>query len=106
MYNYGAVALLDCTVSGNVAHRRGGGLTDTQGTTTLTNCTVSGNSAATNGGGINNNYSSVTTLNDCTVSGNFTSGSGGGLSLIKGTISLGNTIVAGNTAAYSDPDVF
>ncbi len=106
MYNRGAVTLVDCTVSGNVAHRRGGGLSDTQGTTTLTNCTISGNSATTNGGGINSNFSSVTTLTDCTVSGNFTSGSGGGLSIITGTISLGNTIVTGNTAAYSDPDVF
>ena len=43
--NYGTATLANCTVSGNSAVRRGGGLYQLDGTATLTNCTVSGNSA-------------------------------------------------------------
>ena len=50
------------------------------GTTTLTNCTVSGNSAGDTGGGLYNHDSPYSTL------------------------TIGNTIVAGNTATTSGPD--
>ncbi len=48
------------------------------------------------------------TLTNCTSSGNSaTSGSGGGIGQSwYGTVTLGNTIVAGNTATASGPDVF
>ena len=107
MYNHAGVATLtDCAISGNSSAHRGGGLADTGGTITLTNCTVSGNTASLAGGGITNNKTATTTLTNCTVSGNSSSGYGGGLAIIAGTMTIGNTIVTGNTASSSDPDVY
>jgi hypothetical protein len=93
--------LTNCTVSDNSAPTEGGGIANVGGTTTLTNCTVYGNSTGDNGGGIAND-SATTTLTNCTVSGNSAS-QGGGL-WSDATATLGNTIVALNTAA-SGPDV-
>jgi hypothetical protein len=102
---YGTATLTDCTVSGNSAGA-GGGL-DNGGTATLTNCTVSGNSAVGDGGGLfNAGFTSVLTLTNCTVSGNSASSSGGGLLRLFGTVSTGNSIVAGNTATRSGPDAW
>ena len=120
------VTLTNCTISGNSAigtisdnsdnsgkgqggrRRRargyGGGLYNDQGTTTLTNVTISGNTA-TYGGGIDNG--GTATLTNCTISGNSADQSGGGIYSQYygyGTVNIGNTIVAGNTAA-TGPDI-
>ena len=95
----------------------GGGVLDFGATLTLTNCTFSGNSASGNGGGLGNGNSglwssrgleqpprvprrvndeqSTTSLTNCTVSGNTAYDIGGGVANY-GTLSLTNTIVAGN----------
>ena len=97
--------LLDSSVSGNTATRNGGGLdTENDSTTALTNCTVSGNSAGGNGGGMYTTSGGTAKPTDVTVSGNSAGGSGGGLYNGDGTVTLGNTIVAANTAATSGPD--
>ncbi len=99
----GTITLINSTISGNSA-TTGGGLDSYYSTTTLTNCTVSGNSAGHTGGGLYN-YGGSTTLTNCTVSGNSAGFTGGGLdNAYYGTVTFGNTIVAGNTAAKS-PDV-
>jgi hypothetical protein len=114
-YIDGSAALLDCTLSGNTATNSGGGVFNdggayhfgeaNNGVTTLTNCTVSGNSAS-NGGGVYNtsgvNTGTITVL-DSTVSGNSAS-VGGGLENVSATVTIGNTIVAQNTATASAPD--
>ncbi len=105
LYNVGGtLSLTDCTVSGNTAAFRGGGLYNfAGGTLTLTNCTVSGNTASTNsGGGLRN--ASTATLTNCTVSANSAPDSVGGGLRNSGTMMLNNTIVAGNSAAGS-PDL-
>ena len=96
--------LTDCTISGNSTGGGGGGLGTSSGTLTLTNCTVSGNYAFGNGGGGVADFGMVS-LTNCTVSGNYAYGSGGGLDNY-GTATLGNTIVAGNTANSTGPDVY
>ncbi len=100
----GTLTLTNTTISGNSA-LRGGGLEQKGDTATLTNCTVSGNDAeAQSGGGLYNLAGSLT-LTNCTISGNSAaSGDGGGL-ISGGTVTLGNTIVATNTAGLADPDV-
>jgi len=100
----GTLALTDCTVSGNTAVFRGGGLYNyAGGALTLTNCTVSGNTASTNsGGGLRN--ASTATLTNCTVSANSAPESVGGGLRNAGTMTLTNTVVAGNSAV-SSPDV-
>ena len=103
VYNYGTATLTDCTISGNSAHDGGGGLWN-YGTATLTDCTISGNSANL-GGGVNT-YG-LLTLTACTVSGN-SAAIGGGV-ILSGRYSrttIGDTIVAGNAAAISSPDLF
>ena len=71
---------------------------------TLTNVTISGNSADGGGGG-GIDADSTMTLTNCTISHNSAeNGRGGGIDRNFGTTTLGNTIVAGNTA-NSDPDV-
>ncbi len=105
IYSNGTLALTNCTVSGNSAAVGGGGVYVNDGTATLTNCTISGNTAGASGGGVAvwNAYS--VTLTNCTVSGNSADGSGGGLKNFFSSVTLINTIVAGNTnsvAAASD----
>ncbi len=101
-YQYGTTALTNCTVSGNSASQSGGGVDTKYSTSTLTNCTVSGNSAGSGGGLYTDDYGSSALIN-CTVSGN-SAGSGGGLDNSQGTVKIGNTIVAENTATTAGPD--
>ncbi len=103
----GTATLTDCTISGNTATGNGGGMGNT-GAATLTNCTISGNSAGSghNGGGIydTGEPSSTLTLTNCTVSDNSAAGGSGGGLYTDDTVTLNNTIDAGNTAG-TDPDV-
>ena len=103
----GTTTLTDSTVSGNLATCGAGVSTYVVGSTTLTNCTVSGNSASANGGGLDTTTGGTTTLTNVTVSGNSAGILGGGLNNHGGTVILGNTIVAANTAASGGgPDAF
>ncbi|HEX8999155.1 MAG TPA: choice-of-anchor Q domain-containing protein, partial [Blastocatellia bacterium] len=91
------------TFSGNTSATAGGALAISDaGAVNLTNCTFTGNTAL-NGGGVYNSLGNLTLLN-CTLSGNTGTGSAGGLGRAGGTVSLKNTLVAGNTAP-SNPDV-
>jgi CSLREA domain-containing protein len=91
------------TISGNtaVAGSDGAGIRNEGGTVTLVNVTVSGNLAQGNGGGISNNASGNTSLNGCTIANNTAdsdgsgTGDGGGI-FNAGTLTLSNTIIAGN----------
>jgi len=120
--NTGTLTLTDCSLSGNSAHFSGGGIYNDFGAMlTLTGCTLNDNRATTSGGGIVN--FGTLTLTNCTVSGNSTSTFGGGIftqtaltvinstivlnqasgggggiyNTVTGTVTLNNTIVAGNT---------
>ncbi len=93
--NGGTTTLTDVTVSDNQAALEGGGVFSSSGTTTLTNCTVSGNSALFGGGLLS---FGTDTLTNCTVSGNSALYDGGGLANFGGTLTLTNTIVAGQTS--------
>ena len=116
----GTVTLTNCTVSGNYRLRRRR-LCNIDGTLTLTNCTVSGNSPPATAAACIVTAARLT-LTNCTVSGNYAGYAGGGLygswhghadQLHRqrqhrhfggggltvhgyGTITLTNTIVAGN----------
>ena len=98
----------NCTLSGNTAADYGGGI-EHQGSVgmTLVNCTVSGNTSGTQGGGIHVPTPGLNALLiNCTVTANSATGSCGGVYLHgSGTMTLGNTIIAGNTSAGTIPDI-
>jgi uncharacterized repeat protein (TIGR01451 family) len=98
--NSGALTLHSSTVSNNTANN-GGGIFHYGGTMALNNSTVSGNTATQgSGGGILNGWAGSLadlTLNSSTVSGNMATQGGGGLSNGFGTVTLQNSILAGNT---------
>ncbi len=97
----GAKATLrDCQISGNFAKDFGGGLASYESETTLVDCTISGNSAGGGGGvfisGGLGSEQGYATLTGCTISNNSATGYGGGLGDNGPTVTLTNTIVAGN----------
>ena len=104
----GDVSLTDSTVSGNRtsgSNYDGGGIFTFGGDVSLTNSTVSGNSTPGDGGGISA-VPSVLLVNS-TVTGNSANGEGGGIHFFSGNASLTihNSIVAGNTDNGTAPDV-
>jgi hypothetical protein len=101
--NHGTLTLNNSTLSGNTAlDENGAGIFNAYGTLNLNNCTLSGNSA-TQGGGIFN-IGGNATLTTSTLSGNTASNLGGGVdNFLYSTLTMNNTLVAGNTG--SDPDI-
>lgn len=107
----GTFTLSDCTLSGNTAFSGGGMKIYTDiSPVLLTNCTISGNNADGNGGGISTG-SSFTELHFVTVTDNTADydnagdGDGGGIDSGSGTITVTNSIVAGNfDITGEDPD--
>ena len=100
------VSLLNSTVSGNSTASRGGGIYIYElGDLSLVNSTVSGNSSVDNGGGIHV-YGDVSLLNS-TVSGNSSGAIGGGGVAFpeNNLVTINNSIIAGNTASETAPDV-
>jgi hypothetical protein len=102
IYSLGPVSISDSTISGNSAQSSGGGI-NIHRTLTLSSSTLANNSAK-NGGGIYGTGISVSTLSRCTIAGNSASNSGGGI-YNSGTLSLQNTIAAGNSATIAAPDI-
>jgi parallel beta-helix repeat protein len=107
LYNSGTAILTNCTLNGNSA-AYGAGLYDL-GIATLTTCTLSGNSVTHRGGGITMDYGGNMTLTNCTISGNSAGLEGGGIcnndTSINGDLKVKNTLIAGNSAANSSPDM-
>lgn len=108
------VTLVGATVSGNSALRYGGGLfVGSQNTSaTLTNSTISGNSVSVYGGGIysrGNNPVVTNTLSliNSTVSNNSAARLGGGVMFTNASnVSLTNSLISGNRAAYQADEIF
>ncbi|PYS35632.1 MAG: hypothetical protein DMF75_03040, partial [Acidobacteria bacterium] len=107
-------SITNSTISGNTASLNGGGIYNTgvtsSATLTLTNSTISGNTANNDGGGIYNSgamatatLTSVTVTNNTADNDNNVSGAGGGIKVASGTLTLKNTIVAGNFNKSTSP---
>jgi hypothetical protein len=103
--NVGTLTVSGCTFAGDNGFNGGGGILNA-GNASLTNCTFSNNrTKGTVGGGVFAT-AGTTTLTNCTLSLNV-AGQGGGIYVTSGAIlNLTNTIVAGNTASVSGPDIY
>jgi CSLREA domain-containing protein len=103
--NGGGLTLTHSTVSGNTGEL-GGGIHNVGGLD-MTDATIAGNTARQTGGGLQNEYSSATLngnvqMNGVTIAGNSAGGTpaGGGVANKKpATLTLANSIIAGNRAA-------
>src|SRR5882724_11058425 len=106
IFSSGTLTINNSTISGNRTgisdvSGQGGGIYST-GTFNLNNSTISGNLTLADGGGISNSNSGVLTVTNCTITNNRSddgdsgAGSGGGIFQSSGTVTLRNTIVAGN----------
>ena len=95
-----SVTLTESLIAGNSSGNFGGGLFTTTGTVEAVNTTFSSNSAK-EGGALYASLSAEAVFTNVTVTANTGTTSGGGLANDSGTITLRNTIVAGN---LSDTD--
>lgn len=104
------IRIADSLIANNSAADIGGGI-QSGSIVVITNSTISGNETALTGGGISNDsvnsqliLNFVTISNNRADSNNVGSGEGGGLHLISGTVTLTNSIVAGNWRGIRSPD--
>jgi hypothetical protein len=100
--NDAALTLINCTLTGNTAHFDNGGAIFNDAALALINCTLTGNSASFAGGAICNTLG--TDLISSTVASN-TASIGGGVECFSGDLAPFDTIIAGNMAATSGPDL-
>ncbi|HEV3261499.1 MAG TPA: right-handed parallel beta-helix repeat-containing protein [Gemmataceae bacterium] len=112
--NSNQLTITGSTISGNFGPSFGGGVEVFEGDVHVVNSTFSGNSAEEGGGGIGVTPFGFLELTGVTMTGNAANGTdpwsgGGGLSVItpygSGRAVLRNTLVAGNVAAGTAPDV-
>ena len=99
----GTVNVTNSTISGSTTSSiaAGGGIVNVSGTVNLKNVTISGNVSAS---GIDNRSGGTVNINNSTITNNGIPGSftplvatGGGIANV-GTVSMGNSIIAGNSA--------
>ncbi len=92
------LTLTDLTIAnGFVSSGNAGGIFNFGGTVNITNSTLSNNTAS-NGGGIFNESGGTVNITNSTLSSNSGPNGGGGI-YNKGTVSIGGSIVANNTAS-------
>jgi hypothetical protein len=100
IYNDGTLALTTCTISGNTASPRGGGIYNSlSGTLTLTSSLVSGNSAPDAGGGIYNAGTMLVSFS--TLSANGSATADGGAIFNEGTLTVTNSTFSGKNGGAS-----
>ncbi len=110
IYNSGNLTISKSTfVKNNTQNNyygEGGAISSLAGTVGITNSTFFNNTAIGRGGAVY--LQNACTLVNCTVANNSTTGGGGiggGIYNESGTVSLLNTIIAGNSAANISPDL-
>ena len=99
----GSVIILNSTIANNTTTEDGGAFYVESGSLSIANSTISGNTADGSGGGILGGGGSSISLVNVTLADNAAALDGGGV-LTVGTLTLGNSILATNSAGIS-PDV-
>ncbi|CAN5409820.1 hypothetical protein BH23VER1_BH23VER1_02010 [soil metagenome] len=99
----GALVARNSTIANNTSTVDGGGIFVENGAASLSNSTVSGNAAAGSGGGIFASEGTAVSLTNVTLTDNTVALDGGGI-FSDGSVTVGNSILAANSAGAS-PDV-
>jgi hypothetical protein len=94
----GNLRIVDSSITGNSTVEGGGGGISNEGMLVLENVTISGNVAGSGGGILAQGGNA--TLTNVTVANNEASGAGGGFNSAPQAITMNNTILAGNVAAF------
>jgi predicted outer membrane repeat protein len=94
--NFETLALIETTVTDNVAGQSGGGIANEAGTLEVDRSTLSGNTAASAGGGLFNPGGAAAELVNTTVSAN--NANAGGAIYTGGDLLLVSSTIAGNDA--------
>ncbi|MCX6875774.1 MAG: choice-of-anchor D domain-containing protein [Verrucomicrobia bacterium] len=100
--NFGLLNLNRSTVAGNTASGNYGGGIYTTGTLTATHCTVANNSGLVGGAIFTQG---TATLIHTTIANNLGESQAGGLAVNGGSVTLNNTIIAGNQSPFA-PDSY
>ena len=103
--NRGSLVAGSSYFAGNSTTQDGGAIRNNTGTSTLESCTLSDNSAQASGGAIFNMAGSATSLTHCTITRNSNGNTGGGIRN-DGTLTLTNSIVAGNIPVGPSEGIF
>lgn len=101
IFTYGPTTINNSTISRNIGGVGSGIYSG--GNTAINNSTISGNTASRYGGGIYHFNWGNLVISSSSITANKATESGGGLYYSYGYSSLRNTLIAGNSAAYS-PD--
>lgn len=100
----GTVIVENSVVNGNRAASGGGMYLTDDGTSTVARTTISGNTSTANAGGILHNgtypHNSSLILQDVVLSDNATGGTAGGIFNINGGLTISQSSIRNNTAAY------
>jgi hypothetical protein len=104
----GSLAISNSTLSNNTADRDGGGLCINGGSgVTLTNSTIADNTALRYGGGVCVDFGYVASIINCTLAYNNASDGGGFYTSNEvSSVTMGNSVVAENTASVYGPDYY
>jgi hypothetical protein len=101
----GKATILSSTISGNTCDIGGGGLVSDGGDLTMVNCTIAKNKAQYGGGLYAISYIGQVTIQNCTIAQNSATDGTGGVGNVAGTMTLRNTIIAGNKRGTANDDL-
>jgi predicted outer membrane repeat protein len=105
VYTNGTFTATNTSFLNNTAQSDGGAIRNS-GWLTLTGCTIAGNTGSSEGGGVDGTYSQQFTMTNCTVANNTAGSQGGGLKLFGVSMVLTNDTITGNRTTYGDGSLF
>lgn len=107
LFQVSSARIESSTINGNINGNYGAGIHNNMSNLKMSNVTVSGNSGGQQAGGVSNVGGSLV-LRNCTISGNSVTRFGGGIYNVGNgaSMTLANTIVAGNTAGINGQDIY
>jgi parallel beta-helix repeat protein len=98
-FDYGSTAVINCTITGNIADYYGGGISCRFSSPTIIGCTISNNVAYGRGGGIDSGLSEPN-ISNCVITGNYAPVGGGINCYYTGITNVVNCTIVANSVDY------